>query len=394
MYNWAYCNADGSGIVCAYGKKNGGRYHKGKIEYRTAEFIPQDGTWYNQQSSVRYLPDSIEGKDISDIERVCGKLIAAFDPERSHFVSKDDDVDFYLNNTLLRALFDAIHFIRKLGNQAVHQGNLTKAEALEVLKRLHFVMGEACIFLDLICEYPAFDENIESMIGTQPRQDIPEELSVEQKIILAFSKQLRGVHSFSEKKEIVNVHIATKKANKPTQQTRNIDPAANTKAAFQNVHEWLEERLHTKITADYTKSLLVVPSRDNVVILAVRSGCSNLRNKDTDGNWTLLSGIDYVAYAPDLKHGLHATEQLRVFSREEYIDMWKSLDLIRYKVSSQLSRRLKQFHGQSYTITAAQYADVASVQSFTNSGKKKRAVNEYFVMFPLLSSDGFDKLLQ
>lgn len=202
------------------------------------------------------------------------------------------------------------------------------------------------------------------------------------------------MHSFSEKKEIVNVHIATKKANKPTQQTRNIDPAANTKAAFQNVHEWLEERLHTKITADYTKSLLVVPSRDNVVILAVRSGCSNLRNKDTDGNWTLLSGIDYVAYAPDLKHGLHATEQLRVFSREEYIDMWKSLDLIRYKVSSQLSRRLKQFHGQSYTITAAQYADVASVQSFTNSGKKKRAVNEYFVMFPLLSSDGFDKLLQ
>lgn len=293
-----------------------------------------------------------------------------------------------------RPLLDAIHFIRKLGNQAVHQGNLTKAEALEVLKRLHFVIGEVCIFLDLIREYPAFDDNIELTTGAQPRQDIPEELSVEQKIILAFSKRLRSVHSFSEKKEIVNVHIATKMANKASHETRNIDSAANTRAAFQNVHKWLEERLQSRITADYSKSLLAIPSGDKVVILAVRSGCSILGNKDADGNWNFLSEIDYVAYAPDLKQGLPVTEQLRVFSRDEFITMWKSLELIRYKVSSALSRKLKKIYGQSYTVTAAQYGDIASVQSFENSGKKKRAVNEYFVVFPLLLRDGINKILQ
>jgi hypothetical protein len=103
MYNWADSGEAGdSGSVFAYGKKDRGWYHKGKIEYRPAESIPQGGTWYNQQSSVSYLPDSIEGKDISEIERVCNKLIAAFDPECSHFVRKVDDVDFYLNNTLLK----------------------------------------------------------------------------------------------------------------------------------------------------------------------------------------------------------------------------------------------------------------------------------------------------
>ncbi|NCC87847.1 MAG: DUF4145 domain-containing protein [Clostridia bacterium] len=295
-----------------------------------------------------------------------------------------------------RPLLDAIHYIRKLGNQAVHQGNLTKSDAVEVLKQLHYVTGEVCVFFDLIEEYPTFNENIESNIDGQLKQDISEELSVEQKILLAFSKQLtaRGLHSFSEKKEIINVHVATKNANMPARQTCGIDSAANTKAAFQNVHEWLEECLHTKIIADYSKSLLVVPNGDNVVILAVRSGCSILGNKDADENWNLLSGINYVAYAPDLMNGPPATEQLRIFSREEYIDMWKSLDLIRYKVSSGLSRKLKQIYGQTYTISAAQYADVASVQSFTNSGKKKRAVDEHFVRFPLLSCDGFDKLLK
>ena len=124
------------------------------------------------------------------------------------------------------------------------------------------------------------------------------------------------------------------------------------------------------------------------------SGCSILGNKDSDGNWNFLSGIDYVAYAPDLKQGLPVTEQLRVFSRDEYITMWKSLELIRYKVSSELSRKLKKIYGQSYTVTAAQYGDIASVQSFENSGKKKRAVNEYFVAFPLLIRDGINKILQ
>ena len=46
------------------------------------------------------------------------------------------DYDFreYLDD---KTLLDAIHFIRRKGNQAVHEGNMNYDEAMEVLEKLH-----------------------------------------------------------------------------------------------------------------------------------------------------------------------------------------------------------------------------------------------------------------
>ena len=72
-------------------------------------------------------------------------------------LSDYDFVDYIGNRTLM----DSIHQIRKMGNQAVHEGNMSLQDAMTVLERLHYVTGEVCIKLGLIESYPAFDPNIE-----------------------------------------------------------------------------------------------------------------------------------------------------------------------------------------------------------------------------------------
>lgn len=55
-------------------------------------------------------------------------------------------------------LISTIHFIRKMGNIAVHEGELTKNDAVKVLENLHFLVGEYCILLGLTEDYPEFEE--------------------------------------------------------------------------------------------------------------------------------------------------------------------------------------------------------------------------------------------
>ena len=59
----------------------------------------------------------------------------------------------YLNDQIL---LNSIHFIRKMGNVAVHDGTLTSDEALKVLEELHFLVGEVCMLWQLIPDYPEF----------------------------------------------------------------------------------------------------------------------------------------------------------------------------------------------------------------------------------------------
>ena len=59
----------------------------------------------------------------------------------------------YLNDQIL---LNSLHFIRKMGNVAVHDGTLTSDEALKVLEELHFLVGEVCMLWQLIPDYPEF----------------------------------------------------------------------------------------------------------------------------------------------------------------------------------------------------------------------------------------------
>lgn len=51
---------------------------------------------------------------------------------------------------------DAMHAIRKMGNVAAHDGTMTFGQAQRVLEMLHFVVGDTCITLGAINDYPPF----------------------------------------------------------------------------------------------------------------------------------------------------------------------------------------------------------------------------------------------
>ena len=53
-------------------------------------------------------------------------------------------------------ILDAIHIVRKTGNVAVHDGSTTQEEALGSLEQLHYLVGEICIQMGAIEDYPVF----------------------------------------------------------------------------------------------------------------------------------------------------------------------------------------------------------------------------------------------
>ena len=81
-----------------------------------------------------------------------------------------DDYRFkeYINDPVL---MNSIHYIRKMGNVAVHEGNLTRQEALKVMEQLHFLVGEFCINLGLIEDYPIYEEPVIRTAPVQPEPD-------------------------------------------------------------------------------------------------------------------------------------------------------------------------------------------------------------------------------
>ena len=83
----------------------------------------------------------------------------------------DPDFTSYVNN---EDILSAIHYIRKMGNVAVHEGDLEPDEAVTVLDELHFLVGEFCILLDLVDNYPAFVEPADVAI-TNPQIEQPHE---------------------------------------------------------------------------------------------------------------------------------------------------------------------------------------------------------------------------
>lgn len=71
-------------------------------------------------------------------------------------------VDYLKDETLITAL----HTIRKIGNRAAHEGAVSKEEALDCLEQLHYLMGELCISMGLVDDYPEFVEPGEMLTAT------------------------------------------------------------------------------------------------------------------------------------------------------------------------------------------------------------------------------------
>lgn len=80
-------------------------------------------------------------------------------PQRSslfELVSSEDFTNFINDASMLNAL----HYIRKVGNIAIHNDEVNQKEALFSLKQLHLFAGELLVKLDLIQSYPLFDETL------------------------------------------------------------------------------------------------------------------------------------------------------------------------------------------------------------------------------------------
>ena len=101
-------------------------------------------------------------------------------PQRSslfELVSSEDFTNFINDASMLNAL----HYIRKVGNIAIHDGEVSQKEALLSLKQLYIFTGELLIKLDLIKSYPLFDET--KLIKTTEKTPIVKDAIINQDLV-------------------------------------------------------------------------------------------------------------------------------------------------------------------------------------------------------------------
>lgn len=103
-------------------------------------------------------------------------------------MTTDDRFTNYLND---QTLLGTIHYIRKIGNVAVHDGTVTQAESHKVLEELHFLVGEFCILLGLIEDYPEF---VQPQAAPKAPANPPAEqktVAVEAAVVAKFGPRMR-----------------------------------------------------------------------------------------------------------------------------------------------------------------------------------------------------------
>ncbi|MBQ3566608.1 MAG: DEAD/DEAH box helicase family protein [Oscillospiraceae bacterium] len=102
-----------------------------------------------------------------------------------------DDQRFidYINDNYI---MNSIHYVRKMGNVAAHQGELSSDESLKVLENLHFFIGEMMISFNLFSDYPEFEAPAKvSKSDTKPVQSKNEKVVVEPEVIAEFAQKMR-----------------------------------------------------------------------------------------------------------------------------------------------------------------------------------------------------------
>ncbi|AUD62130.1 hypothetical protein BK010_00390 [Tenericutes bacterium MO-XQ] len=96
-------------------------------------------------------------KALEFLVKLVYQLRNAYVPQRSslfELVSSEDFTSF-INSP---AMLSSLHYIRKVGNIAIHNEEVSQKEALFALKQLHTFTGELLIKLEFIESYPQFDE--------------------------------------------------------------------------------------------------------------------------------------------------------------------------------------------------------------------------------------------
>lgn len=104
-------------------------------------------------------------------------------------MSTDYAFTSYLNDQIL---LNSIHFIRKMGNVAVHDGTLTSDEALKVLEELHFLVGEVCMLWQLIPDYPEFVKpTLQTSVQPEPAESPKAKVEVAPELCARYAERMR-----------------------------------------------------------------------------------------------------------------------------------------------------------------------------------------------------------
>lgn len=94
-----------------------------------------------------------------------------------------------------QTLINSIHYIRKMGNVAAHDAALTADDAISTLDELHFLVGEYCIMLGIIKDYPKFvdptDKPATKTEVAKAEEAIKEKVEVPQELIAEFATRMR-----------------------------------------------------------------------------------------------------------------------------------------------------------------------------------------------------------
>lgn len=292
-------------------------------------------------------------------------------------------------------LLNRFHYIRKMGNQAVHQGGTVTDDALRVLENLHTTVGEICLRLGLINDYPAFNSQLE--------YEAPEEEpTVDRALIERLAGRLHNVFSPSQQRSAIEIVDKFMGANE-FRELKKSDPfangmnkAANTRAAFQIISEYFANVFGAEqVLVDYHELLLYLKNGKRQIVLAVRTACCRVAVKNSQGEWLYLPGIDFVLYTDQLKAEIPVLEQFRVFTPQEFIKLWQDINHLHPVVTSGTAKRLKKVLGADVKISIQEYADELRVQTLSTAHrKKKQHITETLDALPALERGGLDKLLK
>ncbi|NLB48968.1 MAG: DEAD/DEAH box helicase family protein, partial [Erysipelotrichia bacterium] len=96
-------------------------------------------------------------------------------PQRSSLFELLSSEEFtnFINDA---SMINALHYIRKIGNIAIHNEKISQKEALFSLKQLHIFTGELLVKLDLIESYSMFDEAL--LVKTTPKTPTDKEVDI------------------------------------------------------------------------------------------------------------------------------------------------------------------------------------------------------------------------
>jgi hypothetical protein len=269
-----------------------------------------------------------------------------------------------------------------------------------ILEKLHYVTGEVCTKLGFIDCYPPFNPVLQpepSTISNAPTTGEPEvDEALIQRITKLMRNRMKSAAFAKTDKQMIDVHVspAARAQKLPQHKTKNTDSGANGKAAYQHLAKYIADSLpDVQILMDNVKSELIMIKNNKETVLVIKTGCTCLGSKDSQEQWQLLPGVDYVLYAPTVIPEIPLQEQFRLFERETFVKFWEDLGLLRYKVSTAMRKRIVDRFGPDEKITTDKHADVVSIQSFTNSGKKYPMVMQGLSQYPLLADTDLNTVL-